>query len=55
MSKLAQGLRLNLPDTLTRHEKVLPHFLEGVIALFADTEAHPQDLLLARRQGRQGQ
>src|SRR5262249_4399255 len=48
--ELAQRLRPDLADALARALEVLTDFFERVIALLADTEAHAQDLLLARRQ-----
>src|SRR5207248_1782353 len=48
-----QRLGLDLPDALARHLEVLSHFLEGVIGLLPDAEAHAEHLLLARRERRQ--
>ena len=53
MAELAERLRLDLADALTGHFEILADLLEGVVALLADAEAHPEDLLLARRQGLQ--
>src|SRR5262245_14722275 len=50
MAELSERLRLDLADALARHLEVLTDLLEGVVALLADAEAHPEDLLLARRQ-----
>src|SRR5262249_14344846 len=51
VAELAKRLRLDLPDTLSGHLEVLSDFLERVVALLADAESHPEDLLFARRQG----
>src|SRR5947207_11338910 len=48
--QLAQRLGFDLADALAGDLEVLTHFLEGVVALFADAEAHAQDLLFARRE-----
>src|ERR1043166_1241340 len=48
MSKLAQSFGLDLTYALARHSKLLTHFFESVIGLFADSEAHAQHLLFAR-------
>src|ERR1700735_2899832 len=53
MAKLPQRLRLDLADALAGDLEVLPDLFERVIALLADPEAHPEDLLLARREGLQ--
>src|SRR3954468_15113517 len=53
VAQLAESLRLDLADALARHLEVLAHFLEGVVGLLADAEAHAEDLLLARRERRQ--
>src|ERR1041384_2518315 len=45
MAQLAERLGFDLPDTLARHLEVLTHFLESVVALLADAEAHAEDLL----------
>src|SRR5271156_1704684 len=50
MTQLAERLRFDLADALARHFEVLADFLERVVALLADTEAHAEDLLLARRE-----
>src|SRR4030095_11945078 len=51
--QLPEGLGFNLPDTLAGHVEALADLFEGVLALLADAEAQPQDLLLLRRQHRQ--
>src|SRR5690349_13479648 len=51
VAQLPERLRLDLADALARHLEVLPDLLERVVALLADAEAHPEDLLLARREG----
>src|SRR6266496_1976524 len=48
--ELPQRLRLDLPDPLARDLEVLADLLERVVALLADAEAHPEHLLLARRE-----
>src|SRR6185312_8489336 len=53
MLELAQGLGLDLPDALARHGELLADFLEGMVGVHADAEAHAQHALLARRQRRQ--
>src|SRR3954470_9363663 len=53
VAQLAQRLRFDLADALARDLEVLADFLERVVALLADAEAHAQDLLFARRQRRQ--
>src|SRR5438128_7368566 len=50
VAQLAQRLGLDLADPLARHREVLADLLEGVLAAFADAEAHLDHLLLARRQ-----
>ena len=54
MAKLSQGLGLDLPDALTRHFKVLPDFLQGVIGGLPDPEPFPQHFFFTRREGFQG-
>src|SRR6266540_2919303 len=49
--QLPQRLRLDLADALARHLEVLPDLLERVVALLADFEPHPEDLLLAGGEG----
>ena len=53
MAQLAQGLGLDLPDTLAGNGKLLADLFESVVGLLADPETHPQDLLLAGGQRRQ--
>src|ERR1700689_4792825 len=50
LTQLAQRFRLDLPDTLAGDGELLADFLERVVGLLPDAEAHAQDLLLARRQ-----
>src|SRR3982751_2790249 len=45
--ELAQRLRLDLADTLARHAELLADFLERMIGVHADAEAHAQHALLA--------
>jgi hypothetical protein len=53
LTQLAQRLGFDLPDSFARHRELLADFFQRVVGLLADTEAHAQDLLLARRQRRQ--
>src|ERR1043165_2786518 len=53
VAQLAERLRLDLADALAGDLEVLADFLERVIALLADAEAHAEDLLLARRERRE--
>src|SRR6266498_2162704 len=48
MPKLAQRLRLDLPDALTGDVEGATDLLERVLGSVADAEPHLQDLLLAR-------
>src|SRR5690606_14487960 len=50
VTELAERLGFDLADALAGHLEVLADLFERVIALFADAEAHAQDLLLARGQ-----
>src|ERR1700730_19330610 len=50
MTQLAQRLRLYLPDPLARDIELLADFLEGMVGVHVDTEAHAQDLRLPRSQ-----
>src|SRR5262245_42413766 len=50
MAELAERLGLDLPDALPRHREALADLLEGVLALLADAEAQPEDLLLLGRE-----
>ena len=50
MLQLPQRLRLDLPNALARHRELLAHFLERVVGVHADAEAHAQHAFLARRQ-----
>ena len=49
--ELTDCLGFDLPDALARDGKLLADLLQSVIAAHADPEAHPQDPLLARREG----
>ncbi len=48
--ELPQRLRLDLADALSGHAELLADFLERVVGVHADAEAHPQHTLLARGQ-----
>ena len=48
--QLPERLGLDLPDALARHVEALADLFQGVLALLADAEAQPQDLLLLGRQ-----
>ena len=50
MLQLPERLRLNLPDTLTRHRELLPDLFQRMIGVHPNPEAHPQNALLTRRQ-----
>src|SRR5207302_6835086 len=50
VAQLAQGLGFDLADALAGDLEVLAHFLERVVALLADAEAHAQDFFFARRE-----
>src|ERR1700690_3012903 len=50
VAQLAEGLGFDLADAFAGHFEVLSHLFEGVVALLADSEAHSQHLLFARRQ-----
>ena len=47
VAQLAQRLGCDLTDTLTGDIELLADFLEGVVGVHVDTEAHAQDLGLA--------
>src|SRR6266542_3791240 len=53
VAELTQGLGFDLADALAGYFEILPHLFQGVVALFADAEAHPQDLFFAGRKGLQ--
>src|SRR5207253_11208221 len=53
MTQLPERFGLDLPDALTRHFEALADLFERVLALFADAESQPQELLLLWRQHRQ--
>jgi len=46
--ELADCLGLDLPNSLARYRKLLAHFLQRVVAVHAETKAHPHDALQAR-------
>src|SRR6478752_10408803 len=50
MLQLPERLRLDLPDALAGDRELLADFLERVVGVHADAEAHAQHALLARRQ-----
>ena len=50
MAQLAQRLRLDLADALARDVELLADFLQRVVGVHLDAEAHAQHLRLARRQ-----
>src|SRR5580658_3491918 len=50
LAQLAQRLRFDLPGALAGDGELLADFLERVVGLLPDAEAHAQDLLLARRE-----
>src|SRR5258708_15474654 len=49
-AELSQRLSLDLPDPLARDIELLADLFEGVLALAADAEAQPDDLLFSRRE-----
>jgi hypothetical protein len=51
MLQLAQRLRLDLANTLSRHRELLADFFQRVVGVHADAKAHAQHALLARREG----
>src|SRR5204862_5375285 len=53
MAQLLQGLGLDLPDAFARNAEDLTDLLECMVPRVADSEAHPQNALLARRQLRE--
>ncbi len=50
MLQLAQRFRLDLADALACYRELLAHFLQRVIGVHADAEAHAQHAFLARRE-----
>src|ERR1035437_5300515 len=44
MAQFAQGLGFDLAGALARHRKILPYFLERVLAAVFQAEAHLNDL-----------
>src|SRR6056297_3262383 len=53
MLQLPQRLRLDLPDPLAGHRKLLADLFESVVGVHPDPEAHAQHTFLARRERRQ--
>src|SRR5260370_40588395 len=53
VAQLAQHLGFDLADTFTGEGESLAHFLERVLAAVLQTDAHPDDLFLARGEGLQ--
>src|SRR5208282_170777 len=51
--EFAQRLGFDLADALAGHRELLADLFERVVRVHADSEAHAQDPLLARGQGRQ--
>ena len=43
MLELPQRLGFDLPDPLTRHRELLPDFLQRMVGVHADAEAHAQN------------
>ena len=52
-AELPQRLGLDLPDPLARDSELLTDLFKRVLALTADAETQPDDLLLSRREGLQ--
>src|SRR5690606_26916902 len=50
MAQLAQGLGFYLADALAGDVELLADFLEGVVGVHVDAEAHAQDLRFPRGQ-----
>src|SRR5262245_50766704 len=50
MLELAQSLRLDLSYSFAGDRALLAHFLERMVGVHADAEAHAQHALLARRE-----
>src|ERR1700723_1912428 len=50
MLQLAQRLRLDLTNALSRHRELLADFLQRVVGVHADAKAHAQNAFLARRE-----
>src|SRR5271169_1188499 len=50
LAQLAQRLGFDLANPFACHRELLADFFQRVIGLLPDAEAHPQDLLIARRQ-----
>ena len=50
MAELAQRLRLDLTDSLSRDVELLADLFKRVVRVHVDAEAHAQDLRLARRE-----
>ena len=53
MFQLTECLCLDLPDTLTGKAEHFADLFEGVVRLFSNAEAHPDDLFLSRGERRQ--
>src|SRR3546814_1621892 len=51
--QLPERLGLDLADALAGHRELLADFLEGVVGVHADAEAHAQHAFLARGEARQ--
>src|SRR3984893_5203963 len=51
--KLAERLGLDLPDSFAGYRELLSDLFQGMITIYPDAKAHPQDALLARRQAGQ--
>lgn len=49
MPQFAQGLRLDLTDSFASDGKTLANLFEGMFTVVPQTEAHLENLLLARR------
>ena len=49
MLELAERLGFNLTNTFTRDRELLAHFLERVVRIHTDPEAHAQNALFTRR------
>jgi len=47
VAELAERLGLDLADALAGDFEILAHFLEGVVGLFANAEAHARTFLRA--------
>src|SRR5262245_39096386 len=54
VTELPERFGLDLPDALAGHGEPLADLFQRVLALFADAEAQPEDLLLLRGEGGEG-